>query len=321
MSNSIPAAPAGLSSSSRPQPARAAGFTLLELLVVVTILSIVGAGLLVAYDRLDQRAARGVSVHSLAATDAALRSHALYTRQAPNDLDSLVAAEFTGGVVAASGSQKLAIAPVKILDKTHDPISLNARQALALKAAGITRLRYVDPAGNDPANPAPGSGQTVTLTVPNADGGSAVVGPLLDVDIPHRVHETPRPGSGRNRGRGFSGQIGEGSPVLQWDGDRSGGGGFYDNTKLKAAPEDVLLIFGLGNDASIVGAAGGDVQLASAPVYGGNLRSYEYGRYLLVYNVGPLGAEFSSAKLQAVLNTHGDFVDEMFSEFAGQKDL
>ena len=46
----------------------------------------------------------------------------------------------------------------------------------------------------------------------------------------------------------------------------------------------------------------------------------DYGRYLLAYNVGPLGSEFSKAKLQVVLNTHGDFVDEMIAEVQGEID-
>ena len=88
----------------------------------------------------------------------------------------------------------------------------------------------------------------------------------------------------------------------------------------EATGHDVILIFGLGNDASMVGANAGPTQLASAPVYG-KIRNgkYDYGRYLLAYNVGPAGAEFGTAKLQVVLNTHGDFVDEMITEHLGQK--
>lgn len=313
------------------------GFTLLELLVVLTILAIIGGALLVAYEDLDDKATEGVAAHTLASVDAAVRTYTATELTAPNRLDSLVAAAVPANVatdvVAATGASKVAILPTKIVEKTADWTGgtqnqayvhpLTAAQFNALKAAGITHLRYVDPLGNDLAAPAVGS--TVTLTAKNADGGTATVGSLLQIDIPGRVFESPRPGSGRNRGRGYLGLLGAGSPVLKWDANRSGGTGGYDNTKIGAAPNDVLLVFGIGNDSSIVGATNsqtgnsdGRVQFATAPVFG-KVRKGEYGRYLLLYNVGSPTSPRSKAKLQAVLNTHGDFVDEMMSEFSGQK--
>ncbi len=308
---------------------RRGGFTLLELLVVVTILAVVGAGLLAAYDRLDERAAKGVSAHTIAAADSAVRAHITYTRQAPNFLDALVAVDPPAGAgtnpdvpVVDPNAEKVAILPVPNIAGGKTVLTtLSAAQAAALANAGLTHLRYVDIAGNDPADPAPGSGGTVTLSIPNSDGLPAVVGPLLQIDIPHRIHEAPRPGNNRNRGRGFQGTLTDGSPVLQWNANVSGGGtGGYDNTKIGANPDDVVLVFGMGNDASNVGP-GGEVQLASAPVFGGNRQTYEYGRYLLLFNVGPPTATFPTARLQAVMNTQGDFVDEMILEYFGQKNL
>jgi hypothetical protein len=106
---------------------------------------------------------------------------------------------------------------------------------------------------------------------------------------------------------------------LLWNPSRSGGPGNYDNTKLGANPDDVLVVFGLGNDATCVGAGLGRTQLAASPVFGKIQNTYEYGRYLLVFNLGPAAATKSKATLQCVLNTHGDFTDEMISEFFGQK--
>lgn len=300
------------------------GFTLLELLVVLSILAIIGGGLISAYDDVDDKASEGVSAHTLASLDSSVRAYVNAERRLPNELDALIAADYpadpANDPVTATNADKLAILPSKILGtKTLGPQPLTQEQLAALNAAGITHARYVDATGNDPANPPPGTGQTVTLACPDADGNPAVVGPLLDVDIPHRVFEVPRPGSGRNRGRGFRGLLGVGSPVLQWNPDRSGGGGMYDNIKLGAGPDDVLLLFGIGNNCSMVGPNKGRLQLASAPVYGKN-QKFEYGRYLLAVNVGPLGAELSKARVQAVLNTHGDFLDEMLTEYSGQKD-
>ncbi|MHC4410225.1 MAG: type II secretion system protein [Planctomycetota bacterium] len=301
------------------------GFTLLELLIVVAILAIIGGGVLIAYDDLDDRVAEGVAAHTLAGLDAGIRNYTASARSAPNELDSLWAADYPSdpedATTALSGAERVAILPgnlapggTKVLD-----ITLNQAQLDALNAAGITHLRYVDAKGNDLTNPDPDTpGASVTLDVPDADGATATVGPLLRTDIPSRLFESPRPGSNRNRGRGFAKRIGVGDPVMQWNGDRSGGGGFYDNTKIGAGKDDVLLVFGLGSDASCVGAAGGRVQMSAAPVFG-KVMPHRYARYLVLYNVGPVGAEFPKARLQVVMNTHGDFIDEMIAEHSGQK--
>jgi len=71
----------------------------------------------------------------------------------------------------------------------------------------------------------------------------------------------------------------------------------------------------------------------SAPAYGGMLGN-QYNRYIALYNVGkgvhaskyPTGAvdatylkASSPAKLQAVVDTRGDFLDEELAEASGQK--
>jgi prepilin-type N-terminal cleavage/methylation domain-containing protein len=291
------------------------GFTLLELLVVVAILAIIGGGLLVSYSDVDDSASEGVAAWTLAQLDSAVRNFSAMEKGAPNYLDSMMAADPSD---VTNSYEKVAILPSKILGSKTLMVPLTQDMLDSLKAAGITHLRYVDAKGNDPADPAADSGQTVTLDINDADGNPAVVGPLLNIDIPHRIHEVPRPGSGRNRGRGFEHELVLGSPVLQWNPSRSGGTGNYDNTKLGAGPDDIILLFGLGNDASIVGAAAGRTNMPSAPVFGKNIKS-AYGRYLLAYNVGTATNPRSKAVLQQVLNTHGDFIDEMISEHSGQK--
>ena len=70
------------------------GFTLVELLVVIAILAIIGGGLMVAYDDLDDTAAEGVAAHTLVVLDKAVRTYTAVERKAPNYLDSLVAADW-----------------------------------------------------------------------------------------------------------------------------------------------------------------------------------------------------------------------------------
>lgn len=288
------------------------GFTLLELLVVVAILAIVAGGLLVAYDGLEKKSALAQASHSIAAIDAAVRSFTSLRGAAPDNLDSLLAvtpgdgtqspATITGGaeILTLSGSLAGKIAPA----------ALTSAQRTSLVNAGITQLRYIDAIGN-------ANGGSATLTTLASDGSAATVGNINQADIPVRIFDVPRPGANRNRGRGFSHALAEGDNVSVW----APGGGGIDNLKLGAAAADTLIAFGLGNNASILqidATARGDTHISSAPIYPDVSKS-EYARYILVYNVGPAGAEFPKARLQAVLDARGDFLDEELAEASGQK--
>jgi prepilin-type N-terminal cleavage/methylation domain-containing protein len=299
------------------------GFTLLELLVVLSILAIIAGGLLVAYDNMDDKASEGVAANTLAGLDSSIRSYVNVEGILPNDLDSLIAVGVGDPAnPTMTTPEKVNILSSKIINKTLAIQFLTDGQLAALNNAGITTMRYVDLKGNDPADPDPNDPTaTVDLDVYDANGDTATVGALFNIDIPHRIFEVPRPGSGRNRGRGFSKVLEEGDPVLVWDANRNPGTtpGGYDNTKIGAEPDDVILVFGLGNDASCVGAGAGRAQLSSAPVYGKRFNKWEYSRYYLMVNVGPLGAEFDKAMLQIMMNSHGDFIDEMITEYLGQK--
>jgi prepilin-type N-terminal cleavage/methylation domain-containing protein len=296
-----------------------AGFTLLELLIVVAILAIVSGGVLVAYDGLETKSAQGAASHAMAATDSSIRAIVSLNRTAPNSLDSLIAgtpADGTQSVAAIpAGAVVIGNLPSKLVGKITVSTAMTAAQTTALTKAGITQLRYVDLAGND-STCAP----TCTLTTGQAGATStpAVVGTLASIDIPNRIFDIPREGSGKNRGRGYSHTLvaAGGSPVMTW----SAGAGGINNTKLGAAADDVLIAFGLGNNASIFRPATGpsSVSLAQAPNYG-NTAKHEYNRFVLLYNIGPAAAPFGKAKLQAVVDTFGDFVDEELAEFSGQK--
>lgn len=295
---------------------KARGFTLLELLVVVAVLAIIGGALLVAYDDVDDMASEGVAAHTLASLDSSVRSFDAVTGSAPNRLDALIAADYDGTTppaTALANPEHVLIMHSNFNQPGNKGVitTLNQAQLDALNAAGITHLRYVDAEGNDDvAGP---------INAPDADGNAITnINSVFETDIPHRVHEAARPGNAR-RGRGFERELIVGDPVIVWNANRSGGTGGYDNTKIGAGPNDVVIVFGLGNDATCVGSTNGRVQLASAPVYGKRQNPWEYGRYLLCYNVGPVGSEFSKARLQVVMNPHGDFVDEMIAEHGLQK--
>ncbi|MCH2374021.1 MAG: prepilin-type N-terminal cleavage/methylation domain-containing protein [Planctomycetes bacterium] len=299
---------------------RQSGFTLLELLVVIAILAGLGGLLLVAYEGLESQAAKGAATNTIASVTNSVRAYTVNQRRAPNNLDTMLAASF--GNPGDGSEQPLAILGSKIAGKMT-PAAITADQADALVSAGITDVRYIDTNGNTEVGGA--------LAVPAADGSVASVGPISRIDIPNRVFDVPRPGSGRNRGRGFAAALAAGFPLMIWN----PGAGGINLTKLGASAagsenlgtgnpddDDVLVALGLGNESSIVSlgdsATLGDITLANAPYYT-DVGPSEYSRYILLYNLGSVNNPRSEAKLQAVIDARGDFLDEEFAEYTGQK--
>jgi hypothetical protein len=62
----------------------------------------------------------------------------------------------------------------------------------------------------------------------------------------------------------------------------------------------------------------GDVKLSGAPYYS-DVPANLYSRFVLLYHLGPAAAPLAKAKLQAVVDARGDFLDEEFAEYTGQK--
>jgi prepilin-type N-terminal cleavage/methylation domain-containing protein len=283
------------------------GFTLIESLIVVTILAILGGTTIAAYEGLESQSAKGVATAGINDVDRAVRLYTSVTRSAPNNLDSLMA---TTGNDNTSAGQVTNSLGAKLAGK-FTAAQLTADQAGALNSAGLTDARYIDVKGDDET--------TDDLTILAADGFAATnVGPLSQVSIPGHVFDDPRPGDGRNRGRGFGAQIAENTYAAIWN---SGDGG-YNNTKLGARDDDVLVGFGLGMNSSMVNrddlTSVGNVVLSEAPFYA-DVAKNEYPRYILLYNVGGATQPRSKAKLLGVLDARGDFLDEEFAEFTGQK--
>jgi prepilin-type N-terminal cleavage/methylation domain-containing protein len=299
------------------------GFTLLELLVVLAILATIGGGLLVAYDGLEAQAAKGQATNTIASLDNSVRAFTVNQRTAPNDLDSMIAADPAnpansfGSLATLTGS----------LNGKVIATPLTAAQVAALNGAGITTVRYVDEAGNVTTG---GGSAPFALTIPAADNSAASVGFIDQTDIPNRAFDIPRPGSGRNRGRGFSRTLAVGDPVMVW----GAGAGGINLTKVGASAagsesggtgdvndDDVLVALAVGNNCTMISedsATTGDVRLSAAPFYG-DAAPNEYSRYVLLYNLGSVNNPKSKATLQAVVDARGDFLDEEQSEYSGQK--
>lgn len=307
------------------------GFTLLELLVVVAILAIVAGTMLGALGGQEKRASSGAGANSIAAVESLLKGYQA-SGTLLNDLDALESMAY-GTVADATPDLGLIAAPVKLLgsnvigtklakNETGDgdkikTVDLAQAGVDALKAAGITKVRLLDAgAADNSSTTAPSTGTINIQTFPT--------GNISEIDIPGRLFDNPI--GGKNRGRGFSAKLpltgGAALPV--WKRGITG----IDNLKLGAGKIDVLVALGFGNNV-IVGASS-TPQMNSAPAYGGVLGN-QYNRYITLWNVGTGGADgdgypdgtvtaaLAAAKLQAVVDTRGDFLDEELAEASGQK--
>lgn len=311
------------------------GFTLLELLVVVGILAVIGGSVIANMDGQEAKAARGGATHTLAALEDSIRIFNVTQGVLPDNFDALACVdvitatnldgtEIHPAVAAASIYGGVSNLPgvggglgAKVAGK-FTMVELETNLGQAMINAGITKVRYgeIDSCDDDDATPAVAKGDFPQ-------------GALSKTDIPNRGFDVPT--TGKNRGRGFARTIADGTDntaiVLTWN----PGTGGVNNTKLGAGADDVLVGLGIGNNASIVGTSGGN--MSQAPFYG-QVAKDKYSRYIALINVGadttgaaPHGDAAHTAAvtakevgvLQAIIDARGDFLDEEFAEFTGQK--
>ncbi len=284
------------------------GFTLLELLVVIAILAIIAGGLIVAYDGLDSQAAKGQAAFNIKGLDQAIRTFATVNRQHPNNYDSLLFTTAGDGTDATA----LDILPEKIKGKIG-PFTLTPEAVAALNAVGITHLRYVTGGYPNDLSAIPSIPNRIFDDPPRGFGVSV---PLTAGVVVAAVESS----DGSNSIADFSGADPGTSSRLR---DMAG----LDPTRLH-----LVVVFGLGNNATIVksndpGTAGmTSTSLSEAPYYA-DLGRERYSRYLVLYHLATddegdgldSGDYLSKARFLGVLDTNGDWYDEEYAEFTGQK--
>jgi prepilin-type N-terminal cleavage/methylation domain-containing protein len=335
------------------------GFTLLELLVVVGILAIIGGALISSLGGQETKAARGAATSSIAGVENAIRIFVSSTGNLPNDMESLVCLPFANaaspGSVANIVDTPLALGSAAVADtaykfggvsnvsgvgggigkKLADKFNLVAVPAdgiTALNDAGVTTVRY---AAANACDNETGAGTTaVTFAAGEIIAADSA---LQDITIPNHAFEDPRTGggtSGRNRGRGFQGIINANSPLMLWGGGDDG----YNNLKVGGSRESVLVGLGIGQASDLVGTEL-DSAFSKAPFYG-DVGKDKYAHYIALVQIGLdnnadgddnptttltvadatwADVDFGNAKVVAVIDARGDFLDEEIAEFSGQK--
>ncbi len=248
------------------------GFTLLELLVVIAILATIGGAVLVAYEGLEDKASGAMGAHGIAATDRAVRTFRVLQKNHPDVLDTLVDEDGTPVTTDFYAGLHANLQGPDGLVNTADgilaPHVITPAELIALNAAGMTSGQFIDSALVN----------AVSLT-------------------PNRDFDLPANGIGATVAL-TSVTSTAGNVVTELDAATKATIGFLAT--------DVILVFGLGNNSTIVGSDNG---MASAP-YDSGVGTAEYGRFLVLYQVADVAGTFLQAKFVGALDATGEHLDQ-----------
>ena len=224
----------------------ARAFTLLELVVVLSILAILAGGILVKLDVLQLRANKGVSASSMAGISRMIQTYVVTNNHYPDGFDSLI--DDNGGspqLYAGLDPQLIGglggASPTKLTTTTI----ASASELRSLNRMGITSLFEVD-----------------------AGGG-------LASGFPSDVFQTSRTlGVGATVATLNPPAEGDATAILQH---------FYPNEATLPPAGKKVLVFGLGPRCSLIGRSG---MLQEAPLYANSADKVSYyARHLVAFEV------------------------------------
>ena len=290
------------------------GFTLLELLVVITLLAVLSVGALVAYEGIGDTAAATAASSNTAGADRAIRNYRAITQNYPDQWDSLVTAGgLTPAFLQATKTQvafaRLSVPVAPILTPTVFRTAFNS----AFSNVGITTLqvRLLAP--------------TTALVEPNLqhnEGATTVggVAAVSDTLIRDTANFSILPSFGTAACSVNTVAMGtklNGLAMTAADGLRQN----VINDSLGSTQCNLVLAVGFGHDAAHSTAAS-TVAISTAPTFVSKLinPAVSYARYIALFHVGSdnvtvdnnitAGEIFKKARLLAVVDTEGNVIDQ-----------
>ena len=297
------------------------GFTLLELLVVITLLAILSVGALVAYEGIGENAEAVGAANSIKTADSSIRTFRAVEGVYPNQWDNLVSVDDGTANNFIADQTKAFIAPLNLVAVATDP-TLAAKIGNALNSVGINEFQSLL------------STATFTNTNPNEAWNESAPG----VSIPADELELAADGTVEYAGAaptaanlsvfasGAAGTCTVGGQDLK----AAVGGDLTDSTRLNRI-NDTLdndgchLVVALGFGKDVPGTTiDSRVAISTAPTYvSKNINpSVNYARYIALLHLGSADEDGATptviqaediraqAKLIAVVDTEGRAIDE-----------
>jgi len=280
-------------------PMKQQGFTLLELLVVITLLAVLSLGALIAYEGVGDNAEAVAAANNAATVDRAIRTYRAVEGVYPNQWDSLTTTSGAAAPILAQATQEF-------FGSVALPASSAGAIQESLEEAGIDEIQFVNTVVGDVApNRAHNEGA-------NQGDGSTTGAIEVDADAITHISIVPSGGAGTCELDGVSlAQQFNGSAVT-------------DNTRLNALNDSLeddechlVVALGFGGDAA-ASTTGSSVAIAQAPTYikkGDINPSEHYARFIGLFHVGTGGDDeitniLPKARLIAVVAPDGSSIDQ-----------
>lgn len=314
--------------------AKQAGFTLLELLVVVAILAAIAGTASIALKDTDARASAAAHVTMMDELNKGIRTFRVLNKNTyPNRFDSLLTATVTGGTTPFAST---AAYPSNELVAIEDigTLALSADAVGVLKDIGITQLQYLD----------------IAASTDFTDSGTDAVNDCLDANITTTIASRANAVVSNNifLSPGANGCGGEvtldaagGDLVAVWRGGYErvfgGDGVAFDNLGAVAgattdagvpltvafAGQPVLMAVGLGPSSNLFNAnsIGG---MTTVPSYR-HVNELQYGRFIALFEIGAFtgtGVTYTAVdqvNLIAIVDGAGDTKEEELGEWDGTR--
>ena len=287
--------------------AKQKGFTLLELLVVITLLAILSVGALVAYEGIGDNAQATAAANNTAGADRAIRNYRAVTQNYPDQWDNLVTvAGAKLDFAADETNERLAN-----LDLPASGTAFRTAFNEAFENVGVEELQ-VRATGAKTAGVEPNLQHNE-----GAVGASAVeteFGDLTDISILPTYGTTGCKVDGTALGN-----------KLDTTAMAPADGNFQNvvNDSLENNECNLVVALGFGHDAAH-STANSSVAISTAPTYTSKdiNPAVSYARYIALFHVGQDGADgstkndditdaelFKKARLLAVVDTEGHVID------------
>lgn len=290
------------------------GFTLLELLVVITLLAVLAVGALVAYENIGENAEAVAAANNAATVDRAIRTYRAVEFVYPNQWDSLVTTAGAATPILADATQTFvanwAVAGATTADQdafyeSLEKAGIDEIQFANTVDAGVAPNRAHNEGTNTGAVEVDTDAVTNISVIPTGactGAGTRLTGiPATSLNGSNYAAGTPLGGAGGNR-------------LLN-----------ALNDSLEDDACHLVVALGFGGDAA-ASTTGSQVAISQSPAYtrkGVIDPAQHYSRYIGLFQVGKpseggaedeIGDILPKAKLLAIVTPDGKNIDQLVAE-------
>lgn len=298
------------------------GFTLLELLIVVTIIAILSVGAILAYDGLTENAQSATAANNTVTADQSIRNYRAVTGNYPNQWDQLVTDDGVAGTALGGAALDFVADETYEVLATVDLSSISATISEAFEEVGIDELQ------------ARTISETAAGVEPNLQHSEGAVtdGTTIEVELedgvfPDRLVVIPTASDSVTPGTpAFCTVAGQPTVAIREEGLRDGtpaAAQAYMTTINDNLGEDechLVVALGFGHDAAH-STVNSNVAIAAAPAYiSNNINpATNYARYIALFDMGVDADEdgdiaenevYAKPRLIGIIDPEGKVIDQ-----------